>query len=314
MTVFNGILPALVTPFDREGRFDACAFDQLLEHVYAADVHGIYVNGSTGEGLLQSAAQRKQVAEVAIANSPPGKQVIIHVGAASTADAIELARHAAHAGAHAISSLLPPGSYSFDEIKAYYETLAAASGVPLLVYHFPAINASIISAAQLLELCRIPGVVGLKFTDYDLFTLATVKASGAIVFNGYDQVLVAGLLMGADGGIGTIYNLVPELFVQIYELSQGGRWAEARRVQERINELIRIIVRYPVFPATKAILSWAGIDCGRCLAPRRSLTATEETQLRDELATSSFAERLLAGEKRRGEAAHTIGASSDWDV
>lgn len=307
MTVFNGILPALVTPFDREGRFDARAFGRLLERVYAADVHGIYVNGSTGEGLLQSAAQRQQVAEAAIGNSPPGKQVIIHVGAASTADAVELARHAARAGAHAVSSLPPVGSYSFEEVRAYYESLAAASSVPLLVYHFPARHHASTSAAQLLELCRIPGVVGLKFTDYDLFTLSTVKASGAVIFNGYDEVLAAGLLMGADGGIGTIYNLVPELFVQIYELSQQARWAEARRVQEQVNELIRIIVRYPVFPATKAILSWAGIDCGRCLPPRRSLTATEEAQLRRELAASSFAERLLSREEQEGEASHTRG-------
>ena len=99
MTEFNGILPALVTPFDREGRFDARAFGRLLERVYAADVHGVYINGSTGEGLLQSAAQRQQVAEAAVGNSPPGKQVIVHVGAASTADAVELARHAARAGA-----------------------------------------------------------------------------------------------------------------------------------------------------------------------------------------------------------------------
>lgn len=298
MTVFRGILPALVTPFDPDGRFDARGFEQLLERVYAAKVHGVYVNGSTGEGLLQSAAQREQVAEAAISNSPAGKQVIIHVGAASTAAAIKLARHAARAGAHAVSSLPPIGNYSFGEVRAYYESLAAAADLPLLIYYFPKISTVISTISQLIELSQLPNVIGLKFTDYDLFTLSSVKESGAVVFNGYDEVLVAGLLMGADGGIGTIYNIVPELFMRLYESAQQGRWDDARQVQAQINELIRIIVRYPVFPATKAILSWVGVDCGRCLPPRRSLTTTEEAQLHSELARSSLADILLVGSPR----------------
>src|SRR5215510_10698996 len=95
----QGILPALITPLDAEGRLNMRAFEALLERVYAAHVHGVYLCGSTGEGLLQPAAQRKRVAEIAIKNSPPGKHVIVHVGANTTAEAMELAKHAARAGA-----------------------------------------------------------------------------------------------------------------------------------------------------------------------------------------------------------------------
>lgn len=293
MSSFKGILPALVTPFDDDGVFAPNSFERLLSRAYAAGAHGVYVNGSTGEGTLQPIAQRKLVAEAAVRNSPPGKQVIVHVGAASTADAIDLARHAARIGAHAVSSLPPVGNYSFEEVRQYYRALAAGSDVPLLLYFFPAVSAAIANADQLLELCELPNVVGLKFTAHDLFALSTVKAAGATIFNGYDEVLVAGLLMGADGGIGTIYNLVPEMFVELYDLATQGRWSEARAAQERVNELIRVVVRHPVFPATKLILSWAGIDCGRCLPPRLSLTAQQEARLRDDLAASSFAGELL---------------------
>jgi len=87
-----GIIPAVVTPFDTEGKFNVRSFERLVERLYAAGVHGLYLCGSTGEGMLQTVAQRKQVAEVAMRNSPSDKSVIIHVGANTTDEAIELAR------------------------------------------------------------------------------------------------------------------------------------------------------------------------------------------------------------------------------
>lgn len=291
---FYGILPAVVTPFDEEGNFSPDAFERLLAHIYSAGVHGIYVCGQTGEGLLIPPAQRKAVAERAVRCSPAGKQVIVHVGAARTSDAVDLARHAERIGAHAISSLPPAGSYSFAELKGYYSDLARASELPLLVYYFPEVSAALQTIDQILELCAIPRVIGLKFTDFDLYRLSIIKEQGATIFNGRDEVLAAGLLMGADGGIGTFYNVIPELFLQVYTCAQAGDWAGARAVQARINELIRIVLRFPVFGAVKAMLRWSGIDCGQVLLPRRSLTENEESELRKHLAASSFAE-LLAG-------------------
>lgn len=288
----SGILPAVVTTFDSEGRFAAKPFEKLLARLYAARVDGLYVCGQTGEGLLQSVDQRKEVAAAAVANSPVGRHVIVHTGAYSTADAIELTRHASKLGVAAVSSLPPAGPYSFVEIKAYYEALAAVSDVPVLVYYFPEICPVINSLAHIQELCAIPGVVGLKFTDFDLYRLAILKREGALIYNGRDEVLAAGLLMGADGGIGTFYNLTPELFVDCWEHSRAGRWSEARAVQDRINELIEIALRFPAFAAVKQLLVWSGIACGECLGPRRQLTAAETARLRTMVEASSHA-RLL---------------------
>ena len=292
MTNFHGILPAAVTPFDAAGKFNPAAFEQLLARVYAAGVDGVYVCGSTGEGLLQSVAQRQAVTEAAVQHSPAGKQVIVHVGAFATADAVTLAQHAARAGAHAVSALPPTGNYSFAEIKAYYRAIATATDLPLLIYFMPALYPAISTVAQIDELCELPNVIGLKFTDFDLYKLSLLKQRGLTLFNGYDEVLVAGLLMGADGGIGSFYNVAPELFVALYTHAQAGEWAQARAVQTRINELITIGVRYPVVPAVKAMLRRQGIDCGACLAPRRMLTAAEEADLDAQLARSSFCAML----------------------
>jgi N-acetylneuraminate lyase len=285
----SGILPAVVTPLTADGIFAAQPFERLLARLYGADVDGIYVCGQTGEGLPQSVAQRKLVTEAAVANSPKGRHVIVHTGAYATVDALELTRHASRLGVAAVSSLPPAGPYSFAEIKAYYQALAAASDVPVLVYYFPEICPTINSLPLIQELCAIPGVIGLKFTDFNLYRLSILKQQGALIYNGRDEVLAAGLLMGADGGIGTFYNLTPELFVACWKLSRASHWPEARLIQDRINELIEITLRFPALAAVKQLLTWSGIDCGACLGPRRPLAAEEAELLRAQIAASSHA-------------------------
>jgi N-acetylneuraminate lyase len=288
-TQFTGILPAIVTPLDSNENFAPAAFERLLERLYTTGIDGLYVNGNTGEGLLQPVEQRKHVAEVAVRCSPKGKAVIVHVGAYRTADALELARHAATAGAHAVASLPPLGGYSFGEIRAYYQALAAASKLPVLVYYFPAMCPAIQAADQAMDLLTIPNVIGLKFTDFDLYKLSLIKKTGCLVYNGHDEVMAAGMLMGADGGIGSFYNLAPELFVELHRLARAGEWEKTCAVQSRINELVRICLQFPLVPAIKTILRWTGIDCGEAIAPRRRLTEDEESRLRSLLSGSSFA-------------------------
>jgi len=120
--------------------------------------------------------------------------------------------------------------------------------------------------------------------------LSLLKRHGCrLVFNGHDEVLAAGLLMGADGGIGSFYNLIPDLFVELFRLARQGQWEQTRQVQQRINELVEICLRIPLIPAIKTILGWTGIPCGEALRPRRSLTVEETQQLRAMLRASSFA-------------------------
>ncbi len=285
----SGILPAVVTPLDDNERLVAASFERLLDRVYSAGAHGIYVSGQTGEGLLQPTADREQLIEAAVKNSPAGKTVIAHVGAYRTVDAIRLTKTACRLGVAAVSSLPPVGAYSFQETKLYYEQLAAAADVPVLVYYFPQFSQAIASLEAQRELLTIPNVVGIKFTGFDLYSLSRLKRDGAVVFNGHDEVLAAGLLMGADGGIGSFYNLVPELFVEVFNQARAGNWSAARAAQEKINNLIEIVLRFPMLPAIKRMLDWEGIPCGPCFGPRRALTADEETQLREMLESPAAA-------------------------
>ncbi|HZT36367.1 MAG TPA: dihydrodipicolinate synthase family protein [Bryobacteraceae bacterium] len=275
----HGIFPALVTPLTEEEFVNPAALAGLLEHVYQNGADGVYLCGSTGEGMALPGSERRKVAEVAVECSPKGKSVIVHVGARSQREAIELAKHAGALGVAAISSL-PPAGAAYQEIINYYRDLAAASDVPVLAYYFPAATGAAWTYGQLEEICGIPGVSGLKFTDFDLYTMSLLARSGHTVFNGRDEVLCAGLLMGAAGGIGSIYNIVPQWFVRVAELARIGDWKQARRVQDQINDLIRVLLRYPLVPAIKRVLSWRGIECGEAVKPRRPLTETEERELR----------------------------------
>jgi len=291
MKFIQGILPAAVTPLDEHGRFAPAVFERLLERLYGAGVHGVYVCGTTGEGMLQPPGQRQRIVETAVASTPHGRHVVVHVGAASLEEALALSSHAAKAGAHAISSLPPlSGQFGFSEVLGYYEALARASDLPLLVYYFPDIGQSIASAEQLERLCGLPNVFGVKFTDFDLYRMSLLTRPERCIFNGRDEVLAAGLLMGADGGIGTFYNLVPELFVRIYTAAVAGRWEEARLTQQRVNALISIALRFPLFPTVKQMLAWSGLDCGTCLPPRAPLTLEQQRGLQESLAEAGFVE------------------------
>jgi N-acetylneuraminate lyase len=291
---FRGVFPAIVTPFEANGEFAAATFERLLARFYETGVQGVYACGQTGEGILQTVSMRQQVAESAVRCSPKDRTVILHVGATRLADAIALARHAERIGVTAVSSLPPAGNYSFEELRGYYQQLAEASSLPLLVYYYPEASRISVTLEQLLDLCSIPNVVGLKFTDFDLYKLHQINLSGKVIFNGRDEVFAAGMLMGADGGIGTFYNLVPELFLQIYKSSMDGKWDEARRAQDQCNELIRITLLFPMLSAVKTMLKWQGFDCGHCLPPRQNLTQEQEIQLRSLIEKSSLSP-LFAG-------------------
>lgn len=285
-TGLAGVFPAVVTPIDKNEQFMPEAFERLLSRLYAAGVDGVYVGGQTGEGTLQPLDMREAAAELAIRHSPKDKKVVVHVGTSRTADAIRLARHAARMGAHAVSSLPPLGLQGLGEIRHYYEQLAAASDLPLMIYYFPDLAPALNSYEEIAALCRIPNVIGLKFTDFNLFTLTRLKEDGMLIWNGRDEVFAAGLLMGADGGVGTFYNVIPEWFVEVYRLMQERRADEAMVRQRQINKYVAITLRYPPLPSIKAILRRSGLDCGVCLAPRQELDAQTEARLVDELAAA----------------------------
>ena len=258
---FAGMYAALLTPLDKDRRLNHTMAQSLLNHLCSSGLDGVYVAGTTGEGKLLSLDTRKALVECLMEALPADKHLFVHVGTPNVSDAIKLAEHAAVKGVHAISSLPPAGDAR--EVKAFYEELARHSPLPLILYYFPKVAPLAFQNPQeLLDVCDLPNILGVKFTDFNFYLLNKLVRRGKLVFNGYDEALAPGLLMGAQGGIGTTYNMLAEVYLEIFRASQTDDWEKARSLQVKANDTLDILFRYPFFPAVREAVRHLGFDCG----------------------------------------------------
>ncbi len=265
----TGILPALLTVFDEQG-VDTKATGALTDKLLAAGVDGLYVGGSSGEMVLQSVEERKALLECVVEAAAGRGSVIAHVGALSTADTVELAKHAKTVGADAVSSVTPLYfKYSFREVKAYYARVAEAAELPVIIYNIPALTGMTLTAAQLGEILSIPGVGGMKFTASDFYQLERLRTAypDHVFYNGSDEMLLSGLAAGADGGIGTTYNFQPARMVEIRKAYLAGDMKLALELQSTANRVIEVLLRNGVLPGSKVILNMMGFPAGLCREP-----------------------------------------------
>ena len=123
--------------------------------------------------------------------------------------------------------------------------------------------------------------IGVKFTASDFFGLERIKSAhpDKIIYNGYDEMMLCGLISGADGGIGTTYNFMPEKFIKIYENYNNGDIAKARTLQSEANAIIDVLIKVGVMPGSKYLLSKLGIDMGNCRAPFKVLSDADRELL-----------------------------------
>jgi len=273
-----GVFSALMTPFHADGSLNLDMLAPLAEFQLAQGLYGFYVGGSTGEAFLQTAPERKAVLKEFAGVVNGRARLIAHVGAISTDEAITLAHAAADAGYDAVSAI-PPFYYDFTsaEVLAHYRALADATPLPLIVYNFPAKSARPLTTTDLLALLAHPKIIGVKHTSQNLYQLERLKtaAPGAVIYNGFDEMFVGGVAMGADGGIGTTYNVMGHLFVEMYAAMQAGDLPRAQALQIKANAVIDVLVEVGVFPGTKAMLKMLGLDCGPCRRPFAPLTVAQ---------------------------------------
>jgi N-acetylneuraminate lyase len=188
------------------------------------------------------------------------------------------------------------GGYVWEDVQDYYRQLAAA-GLPVIAYYIPYITGQAVPLDRLDRLGQIPGVAGFKFTDSNLYLMQRLRErlrADQIVYNGPDEMLVLGLAMGANGGIGTTYNFMPRQILQVAAHAAAGRWPEAIAQQKQVNEAIEILLASPSLAGSKQILYWQGlIDTPRCAAPRGMLTPEQQKTLRQRLEQTFLAPTLV---------------------
>lgn len=266
---FKGIIPALLTPFDKNG-VNESALKKLIERNIAQGVNGFYVTGSTGEAFMLTDNERREVMRIVKETVGDRVTLIAHVGCVSTDQSVGLAKYASMLGYDAVSSVAPfYYKFSFDEIKRHYATIAKESGLPLIVYNFPAMSGVNISTAQLCDLLSEDYVIGLKHTSSDYFALERVKKAypNKLVYNGYDETYLCGLMMGCDGAIGSTFNFLADKFIAITNAFKSGDIATAQSIQAQANDVIDALIKTGVMSGEKEVLNMLGYDFGDPRAP-----------------------------------------------
>ena len=286
MKKFKGIYPALIAPFDKNGNIDEKVTEKIVEMNIEKGVTGFYIGGSSAEAFLLSMDERKQIIKSVTECVNKRVPIISHVGAMNTKDAISLAEYSEKCGADLISSVVPTYyKYSFDEIESYYFDIMDATSLKMIMYYLPGLTGVSMSVATLEKLFADQRIAGMKFTATDFFMLQTLKSiyPDKLFFNGFDEDLIAGLSVGADGGIGTTYNFMAEKFVNIYELCSTGDFKGALEIQNDVNKIVSVLLRVGVIPGTKEVFKQMGFDCGVCRKPFKELTNDEKKIVKDEI-------------------------------
>jgi N-acetylneuraminate lyase len=294
--LLTGLVAAPYTPFKANGDLALDVIRKQVKLLTGNGVRGAFICGTTGEGSSLTCEERRKVAEAWMANKPEKLAVIVHVGHGSARESQALAIHAKQCGATAIASIAP--SYfrpsSVVELVDWCASVAAAApDLPFYYYHMPAMTGLNISATAFLERAdrRIPTLVGIKFTHENLMDFSQAARFGGgryeLVF-GRDEILLAGLTLGAKGAVGSMYNFAAPLFNRIIRAHADGQSAVALRLQTKAMDIIDVLIRHGAHPAGKATMKLIGLDCGPTRLPLPQLTPAGERSLRAELKEIGF--------------------------
>ncbi len=277
-TQLKGIIPAIASPCDANDVFDEKKFAAHVERLYAAGVQGLYVCGATGDGYNMLVEERNRAAQIAVEiGNKYGGQTIVHVGTSNSRDSMRLAEKAAEAGAVAVSAM-PPANRNLAQLADYYTDIQRASGLPVLIYHIPILTGRVLSVDEMCKLLDIDGVIGFKFSDWNLYFMRQVikQRPGITVFNGNDEFMTPGLLYGASGGIGMNYNVMPKLFLGIYDAVGRKDLDRAMQLQDLICDYMDVVWTYGLLAPFSAVMKELGYADYCYRRPRQKLDPETE--------------------------------------
>ncbi|HEX4325108.1 MAG TPA: dihydrodipicolinate synthase family protein [Gaiellaceae bacterium] len=273
--MLKGALAAAVTPL-RDGGFDAAGVGPYLDFLVGQGVDGVLALGTTGEGVLFSTEERREIATAFSAAARGRLQVAVHCGAQTTWDTVLLADHAAAAGADAVAVIAPPYyALDDDELLTHFEAAAAACApVPFYLYEFEARSGYAIPLPVIERLREsAPNLAGMKVSDSPWERLEPYLLAGLDVFVGAESLLERGLAAGAAGAVSGLAASFPDAVVPIVR----ERTAEAG---ERATALRAQLQRFPFHAASKAVLGFRGVPIGpEVRAPLRGLTEVERAEV-----------------------------------
>lgn len=272
----GGLYAASITAYAAAGGIDAAALQAVMRRNLAEGAAGFFVGGSSGECFLLTEAERIQVFEAGAVLKGQAN-LIAHVGAIGTAEAVRYAK-AAMALGYDFCAATAPFYYGFGpkEVCDYYYAIAEAAGAPVLIYNFPGNTHRQFDVADpdTIALFRSGAILGVKQTNYDLFQMERILNLNPdlIAFDGYDETMVAGQALGAIGSIGSTFNMMLPHYKKIFTMFEAGDRAGALALQHKANNCMQAMCRVGLIPAIKYELARQGYPVGEARAPFRPLT------------------------------------------
>lgn len=280
----KGILVALITPWTADqSAIDVEALDKHIQHLIDAGVHGLVPGGSTGEFSAMTLSERKQLIEICVKSAAGRVPVIAGIGALSTKDGVELAEHAARAGASALM-VVPPfyDSVSVEQLHEMLGDMHAASSLPIMYYNIPSASGLTLTAKEIAGLSKVgvkylkdtsgnaPALTDLLFTYHDEIT----------TFNGWDTLTFYGLAAGAKGSVWGASNIIPELSMQLWDaVAVKGDLKLGRELWAKIFPICKFLETYNYAAAIKTGMELLGASTGGNRKPFALLPGEQRAEL-----------------------------------
>ncbi|MEW6424746.1 MAG: 4-hydroxy-tetrahydrodipicolinate synthase [Bacillota bacterium] len=281
----KGIIPAMLTPFNRDGGVDFGLLRTYVDFLIDRGVTGLFPTGTNGEGPALGTEERKKIAEAVVDQAGKRVPVIVQTGAITTAETIELTTHAQETGADA-ASVLPPFYFPHDEqaLEAHYRAVAeAVPGFPIYLYNIPGNAKNDLKPGlvkRLVEAC--PNICGLKDSSKDMTRLEEyidILGPDFTVLVGTDSLILPALVMGGAGVVSAVANVFPEPCVELYRAYLAGNLSLAREKQYLVNRLRSILKEGPYITPYRYALTMRGLPFLPVRPPFRPLTEKETERL-----------------------------------
>lgn len=294
---FKGIIPAMVTPLDRDEELNEAALRQLVNHLIDGGVHGLFPVGSQGEFYAFTPDEKQRIWEIVVEETAGRVPVYAGTGAITTREVIALNKRAERAGVNAVSVITPYFIHpSQEELYRHYVAIAEATTLPVILYNNPGRTGGVnLSADLVARLAEHPNIVGIKDSSGD-FSLTAEYIRNTdddfAVLLGRDTLIYAGLVHGAKGSITATANVVPSLVVEIYEAFIAGDLDRALQAQLRLAPL-RLAFGLGTFPVVvKEALEMIGIPAGPARSPVGPMSQANRDKLKAVLQEMGVLERV----------------------
>ena len=292
----DGLIVATYTPLNADGSINLDAIEGYVDQLIESGVDGLFVCGTTGEGMSLATDEREAVAAMFVKAALKRCPVIVHVGHNSLFEAGQLAKHAQAVGADATSATCP-SYFKVDSANGLTESMqvvaAQAPDIPFYYYHIPPLTGSTVDMRQFLDAAadQIPNLGGIKFSSpflHQFRELLQYDKNRFHVFWGVDEMLLGALIYGATAAVGSTYNVMAPVYRKMMECVRAGDMAAALRWQDRVVSFVGTTTRFPFHPAMKEILAMLGNDLGPCRLPLPKLDLEQIEQLRSGLNEIKF--------------------------